>query len=581
MSVQAKLDKATKLTDAQERAFIASLTREYTKAYNEIKKQIASAVADYGIDGNMDPVAMAKYSRMETLQKSIEAELYTLNKLKAVQIEDYLVDTYNVNYYNTAFALETTAQVKLGYGLLPRKSVVEGLFTPLDKIALQNNAEAVVRSIRSSLVQGIMQGQSVPKMASAVKSDLEKNANNATRIVRTETTRIMNKARLDSMLHAEAKGLPMKKIWVATLDNRTRDSHAELDGQERKLDEPYSNGLMYPGDQTGDAAEVINCFIGTTKISADSKIINAYKHFYDGELVTITTASGIQLTGTPNHPILTNNGWVALDKLNESSNVVCTSMDINPSSSNPNVNSVNAMFSNLFDALSSIWHVGRVASALVDFHGDVPNSNVEIVFEKSHLRNGIKTKFGKTSHKIKFVFSNFVHRFLISNSFVKQFRFGSFRTTASKVCSESKFSPGLNIGLGHPEIHGFGSPSWNDSVVSKSVSYYSSGNTEITSKLLDGRSGSVFLDKVVNVNRYNSAVHVYNLHTESNYYIANSSLTDNGDKNNGIIVHNCRCAQITQIEGLDNIKDQRRAEGKVIPYTTYADWYKNRVVNSN
>lgn len=259
MSVQAKLDKALKLTEAQERAFIASLTREYTKAYNEVKKLIAAAVADYGIDGNMDPVAMAKYSRMETLQKSIEAELYTLNKLKAGKIEDYLVDTYNVNYYNTAFALETTAQVKLGYGLLPRKAIVEGLFTPLDKIALQNNAEAVVRSIRSSLVQGIMQGLSVPKMAKAVKTDLEKNANNATRIVRTETTRIMNKARLDSMIHAEAKGLPMKKIWVATLDNRTRDSHAEIDGQERKLDEPYSNGLMYPGDQTGDAAETINC----------------------------------------------------------------------------------------------------------------------------------------------------------------------------------------------------------------------------------------------------------------------------------------------------------------------------------
>lgn len=259
MGIEQKLERATKITEAKEREFIADLTKQYTVAYKTIVSQLADAVVNYGVDGSIDPVEMAKYGRMVTLQKSIEAELYTLGKLKDGQIEKYLLDVYDVNYYNTAFALETTAQVKLGYGLLPRKAIVEGLLTPLDKIAIDNNRDAVVRNIRSSLVQGVMQGMSVPKMSAKVKDDLEKNANSATRIVRTETTRIMNKARMESMEHAEAKGLPLKKIWLATLDNRTRDTHAELDGQERDLDEPYDNGLMYPGDQTGDAAEVINC----------------------------------------------------------------------------------------------------------------------------------------------------------------------------------------------------------------------------------------------------------------------------------------------------------------------------------
>lgn len=49
------------------------------------------------------------------------------------------------------------------------------------------------------------------------------------------------------------------KIWVAVLDGYTRDSHAAVDGEERPIDRPFSNGLMFPGDPRGSAEEVINC----------------------------------------------------------------------------------------------------------------------------------------------------------------------------------------------------------------------------------------------------------------------------------------------------------------------------------
>jgi uncharacterized protein with gpF-like domain len=49
------------------------------------------------------------------------------------------------------------------------------------------------------------------------------------------------------------------KVWVATADDRTRESHAELDGEEVLVDEPFSNGLMCPADPTGEPEEVYNC----------------------------------------------------------------------------------------------------------------------------------------------------------------------------------------------------------------------------------------------------------------------------------------------------------------------------------
>lgn len=49
------------------------------------------------------------------------------------------------------------------------------------------------------------------------------------------------------------------KIWVAVLDEATRDSHVAVDGEEVPIDAAFSNGLMFPGDPAGSAEEIINC----------------------------------------------------------------------------------------------------------------------------------------------------------------------------------------------------------------------------------------------------------------------------------------------------------------------------------
>ena len=60
------------------------------------------------------------------------------------------------------------------------------------------------------------------------------------------------------MKRLAALGVEVQKEWMATLDSRTRESHRNLDGERRELDERFSNGLMYPG-ASGSAKEVYNC----------------------------------------------------------------------------------------------------------------------------------------------------------------------------------------------------------------------------------------------------------------------------------------------------------------------------------
>lgn len=71
---------------------------------------------------------------------------------------------------------------------------------------------------------------------------------------------------------AKATGLPMKKIWLASAGERTREEHADADGQTRRLDEPFIVGgeeLDYPGDPSGSAGMTINCRCAISYIVAD------------------------------------------------------------------------------------------------------------------------------------------------------------------------------------------------------------------------------------------------------------------------------------------------------------------------
>lgn len=81
----------------------------------------------------------------------------------------------------------------------------------------------------------------------------------AMRIARTEVVGASNEG---SYIGANATGIKTVKKWIATADANTRDDHAAMNGQQVPHEEPFSVGgesLMYPGDPSGSAAQVINC----------------------------------------------------------------------------------------------------------------------------------------------------------------------------------------------------------------------------------------------------------------------------------------------------------------------------------
>lgn len=116
--------------------------------------------------------------------------------------------------------------------------------------------------INSQLMQGILQGESIPTMAKRLENATEMTRKAAIRNARTMTTSAENKGRNDSYKRADDDGIIMVKGWICAIDGRTRYEHIHADGQEVGVNEAFSVGgekLDYPGDPKGSPQNIYNC----------------------------------------------------------------------------------------------------------------------------------------------------------------------------------------------------------------------------------------------------------------------------------------------------------------------------------
>lgn len=259
------MDSAHKWTDAELKRLEKSINAEYTKAYRECKAQMSEIMARIQAHPEWTKekrlLELNKYNRLDTLCDQMATTLQDTTKTAQRFIENSSANVYAKNYNASA--------EQLGFSLIDNtaaKNILTKNVNPFEKIAFSNaeNKLLIYNTVRSEMVTSLLLGESIPKMAQRIKSVAEKSIGDSIRIARTETTRVENSARAAIGDEGERLGFEMGKRWVATLDNRTREAHANMDGVEVSKDEPFvvdGEELMFPGDISlgASAKNVCNC----------------------------------------------------------------------------------------------------------------------------------------------------------------------------------------------------------------------------------------------------------------------------------------------------------------------------------
>lgn len=130
---------------------------------------------------------------------------------------------------------------------------------PPKKVNVPKDERWNTKQMASKLMQGILQGDSIPKISQSFLDVVHNNATSATRAARTLVTQAENRGRIDSYRNLSEQGVVQEKVWIATPDSRTRRTHLDVDGETVGINDTFSNGLEYPADPSGDPAEVYNC----------------------------------------------------------------------------------------------------------------------------------------------------------------------------------------------------------------------------------------------------------------------------------------------------------------------------------
>lgn len=201
------------------------------------------------------------------MQKQAAQRLTEADRIAIEYTNGRLPYVYALNYNGVAEGLETRLN---GYSFeLVDEATVRNLaesdktLLPYKVVDGKKAERWHTARVNAEVTQGILQGESIPKIAKRLKTNVGMTAKgSAVRNARTSVTSAENKGRIDMLHDARKKGVIVDKIWIAAHDSRTREAHLDLDGQQVPEDEMFKSILgeiEYPGDPSAAPANTYNC----------------------------------------------------------------------------------------------------------------------------------------------------------------------------------------------------------------------------------------------------------------------------------------------------------------------------------
>lgn len=209
---------------------------------------------------------MVQSFQYRAVRDAIAEDLLNADKIAASIVNGHLPDVYALNVNQAQYEICHG----LGYDFDPTftlydRFTVEGLIRdgnrlfPTANIDVDADTQYINRNIQNSITQGILQGESIPNIARRMQAVTGMSQSSAIRTARTLTTSAQNAGRVDSYVRAQNMGIDLQQEWLASLDDRTRESHRLLDGVKVPVGGVFPNGCRYPGDPNGPASEIYNC----------------------------------------------------------------------------------------------------------------------------------------------------------------------------------------------------------------------------------------------------------------------------------------------------------------------------------
>ena len=223
--------------------------------------------------------------RFTEMKEQCAKQLLNVNQTALAYVNGELPEVYAINYNALAGSVDGVG----GYSFtLVDADTVKHLATtdtsllPYKELDPAKDIPWNMKKINAETLQGILQGESMDKIAKRIMNVQTMNKDAAIRSARTIVTGAECKGRQDSYQRAQDDGIILRKYWLATYDKRGRDWHKDAgnDYTEEKaieIDDFFivdGEKMLHPGDAMHGASghNLYNC-----RCSVASKVIGFKK----------------------------------------------------------------------------------------------------------------------------------------------------------------------------------------------------------------------------------------------------------------------------------------------------------------
>lgn len=287
------MDEAHEAVDAEIKGLAKKINAEYREAAKRVTEQLKRGLREYERDRRAKSAdyadrisrltdqdakdalarefqawrdaALAEATAREDLLAKINYEILDADKLAREIVAGRTGEVFSAN---VAWG---TWQVERGLGstctawTLYDQDTVARLLSenpdlyPVPDLDVQKAWRWNAQHLQSTITQAAVSGSSVDDIAKDLRRVMAMNVRDSIRVARTAMTGAENAGRVDAYRRAQAMGIEIEQVWLATLDGVTRPSHRALDGEAAEVGGTFSNGCRFPGDPSGPASEVMNC----------------------------------------------------------------------------------------------------------------------------------------------------------------------------------------------------------------------------------------------------------------------------------------------------------------------------------
>lgn len=271
-----------------DKIMLMSYNRAQTEIFLEMERIYAKVLS--GVKPENYYVTMLNYDRLNKLLKKTSKLFNQYANRAGVTVNEMATQSMAEAFYRQQYAIAWVAPVTFStidpklvelsvtgtaeaWTEIARKKKAMGVAMNVQTIKryqpqygtitdlLKRNKIDDLAKIQQAITQGFIQGLGINKVERNIRKVFDTSKSKAERIARTEFNRVANAGNYAAAQYADSQGVKIERMWLATLDLRTRSSHAALDGQKVGVDEPFQTEVgevMYPG-QSGFPEFDINC----------------------------------------------------------------------------------------------------------------------------------------------------------------------------------------------------------------------------------------------------------------------------------------------------------------------------------